>query len=79
MPLLVLQPSTFQPTASVCAKACANCPSRNRSACDPKAPCPGYGSSKACPPMIVLAVIESGLRSLVNTELPAFGSRREVA
>ena len=42
-----------------CAGACADCSRRSpRIHCDGHAPCPGYGTSANCPPLIVLAVQE---------------------
>jgi len=52
MPLTILQKTS-------CVNSCANCPRlAKRSACDPHAACPGYGSSDTCYPLIVLAVHE---------------------
>lgn len=68
MPLRVLQPSA-------CSKACANCPNanRNREFCDGRSTCLGYGTRANCPPLIVLAVLESALLALTAATIPAFG------
>jgi len=42
-----------------CTSACAECSHRSpRLNCDGHNPCPGYGTSSSCPPLIVLAVHE---------------------
>ncbi len=42
-----------------CVHACKECSRRSpRQHCDTHAPCPGYGTTPNCPPLIVLAVQE---------------------
>jgi len=45
-----------------CAKPCLNCSRKKplrRESCDPHSPCPGYGTTTICPPLIVIAVYET--------------------
>jgi hypothetical protein len=57
MSLKVLQ--SVLPSAP-CTNACINCPrtAARRKSCDVHSPCPGYGTSANCPPLIVIAVHE---------------------
>ena len=61
-----------------CSGTCTNCPrTAKRTTCDRSAPCPGYGASTACPPLIVLAVHEvlSAALQLAQPQLaPAFSA-----
>ncbi|MFC6646854.1 hypothetical protein ACFQBQ_14950 [Granulicella cerasi] len=61
---------------SSCKGNCPGCKNALRRAvvCPKDAPCAGYGTSEACPPMIVFAVAEQALRALAAATLPAFGS-----
>ncbi|MDE1162781.1 MAG: hypothetical protein PW792_12650 [Acidobacteriaceae bacterium] len=61
---------------SACKNSCPGCPNALRKAvvCPKDAPCPGYGTSEACPPMIVLAVAEQAMQALASAVLPAFGA-----
>lgn len=67
MPLNILQKKS-------CTNTCANCSrTAKRTGCDPHASCPGYGTSTACPPLIVLAVHEC-LKAAYNLPQPQLSS-----
>jgi hypothetical protein len=65
----VLQPSA-------CSEACSNCPNAiaDCRTSDGRLACTGYGTMSACPPLIVLAVIDCARLALASANLPAFGS-----
>jgi hypothetical protein len=48
----------IESTKSLTCDACSRIAPAQHHDCDGHAPCPGYGSSADCPPLIVLAVQE---------------------
>ncbi|MDE1154944.1 MAG: hypothetical protein PW735_04340 [Acidobacteriaceae bacterium] len=73
----LLMPFHILHKETACTNRCPSCPNAARrfaARCAGQGACPGYGTSEACPPLIVLAVVECAQRALAAAKLPAFGS-----